>query len=117
MGSGPACSMRSCPKGADPVAYNYKVTNSIQGIYFRTFAPDRLHVGTEATMHQFLKDKPSTLYFTITYTDEYNDEWTTAVTTVRYTTFCEAATLNVPGTQMMVTQLLNFLKPKSVLFP
>jgi len=40
-------------------------------------------------MHQFLKDKPSKVYFTITYTDEYNDEWTTAVSTIDYTTFCE----------------------------
>lgn len=90
--TGPACSMRSCPKGADPVAYNYRVTNSIQGIYFRTFAPDQLHVADEASMHQFLKDKPSKVYFTITYTDEYNDEWTTAVTTIDYTTFCETGT-------------------------
>jgi len=99
--------LRSCPKGADPVAYNYKVTNSIQGIYFRTFAPDKQHVKTEATQHQFLKDKPSKLFFTITYTDEYNDEWTTAVTTVDYTSFCSAATGSAKGGICLSTPTLN----------
>jgi len=100
--------MRSCPKGADPVVYNYKITNSIQGIYFRTFAPDRNHVATEATMHQFLKDKPSKVYFTITYTDEYNDEWTTAVTTIDYTTFCDFATGDATGGVCLSTPTTNY---------
>jgi hypothetical protein len=73
------------------------VTNSIQGIYFRTFAPDKLHVATEATMHQFLKDKPSKVYFTLTYTDEYNDEWTTAAATIDYNSFCYSATGSAKG--------------------
>jgi len=90
--SGPACSLRSCPRGADPVAYNYKITNSIQGIYFRTFAPDRSHVETEEKQNQFLKDKPKKVYFTVTFTDEYNDEWTTSANTIDYTTFCEQMT-------------------------
>jgi hypothetical protein len=97
--------MRSCPKGADPVVYNYKVTDSIQGIYFRTFAPDKLHVATDETMQQFLKDKPETLFFTVTYTDEYNDEWTTSVTTLDYTTFCEKA---VEGAICISTPTMNY---------
>jgi len=106
--TGPACSMRSCPKGADPVIYNYKVTDSIQGIYFRTFAPDKLHVDTEQKQHQFLKDKPSIVYFTITYTDEYNDEWTTAVTTIDYTSFCKAATGSAKGAICLSTPTTNY---------
>jgi len=106
--SGPACSMRSCPKGADPVAYNYKVTDSIQGIYFRTFAPDRLHVATEADMHKFLKDKPSRVFFTITFTDEYNDEWTTAASTVEYTTFCLKATAPAKGGVCLSTPKMDY---------
>jgi len=112
--TGPACSMRSCPKGADPVVYNYKITNSIQGIYFRTFAPDRNHVATEETMHQFLKDKPSKVFFTITYTDEYNDEWTTAVTTIDYTTFCDFATgLTATGGICLSTPTTNYVSSGS----
>ena len=106
--TGPACSMRSCPKGADPVIYNYKITDSIQGIYFRTFAPDRLHVDTEPKMHQFLKDKPSRVYFTITFTDEYNDEWTTSVTTIEYTSFCKAATGTAKGAVCLSTPTTNY---------
>jgi hypothetical protein len=98
--------MRSCPKGADPVVYNYKVTDSIQGIYFRTFAPDKLHVKTDETMQQFLKDKPETLFFTVTYTDEYNDEWTTSVTTLDYTTFCEKA---VEGAICLSTPTMGYM--------
>jgi len=106
--SGPACSMRSCPKGADPVVYNYKVTDSIQGIYFRTFAPDKLHVQREEDQEQFLKDKPSKLFFTVTYTDEYNDEWTTSVTTLDYTTFCEKATGAGKGTICISTPTIPY---------
>jgi len=106
--SGPACSLRSCPKGADPVVYNYQITDSVQGIYFRTFAPDKLHVATDETMQQFLKDKPSKLFFTITYTDEYNDEWTTSVTTLDYTTFCEKATGSAKGAICISTPTMNY---------
>jgi len=100
--------MRSCPKGADPVVYNYKVTDSIQGIYFRTFAPDKLHVTREEDQEQFLKDKPSKLFFTVTYTDEYNDEWTTSVTTLDYTTFCEKATGAGKGTICISTPTIPY---------
>jgi len=91
------------------VIYNYKITDSIQGIYFRTFAPDKAHVKTEAKQHQFLKDKPSKVYFTLTYTDEYNDEWTTAVTTIDYTSFCKAATgsANTTGAICLSTPTTN----------
>merc|ERR1711881_237510 len=106
--SGPACSMRSCPRGADPVVYNYKVTDSIQGIYFRTFAPDKLHVTREEDQEQFLKDKPSKLFFTVTYTDEYNDEWTTSVTTLDYTTFCDKATGTTKGAICLSTPTINY---------
>merc|ERR1711881_582430 len=67
-----------------------------------------LHVATEATQHQFLKDKPTTVYFTITYTDEYNDEWTTAVTTVDYTSFCLKATGSAKGAICLSTPTINY---------
>jgi len=106
--TGPACSLRSCPKGADPVVYNYKITDSVQGIYFRTFAPDKRHFEKEESQHKFLKDKPSKVYFTITYTDEYNDEWTTAITTLDYTTFCQKTTGSVKGAICLSTPTLNY---------
>lgn len=89
--TGPSCGQRSCPRGADPVTYNYKVTDSIQGIYFRTFAPDKQHVWNVTAQQDFLKDKPSKVFFTVTFTDEYDDEWTTRALSVDYTTFCRSA--------------------------
>jgi len=59
-------------------------------------------------MQQFLKDKPSKLYFTVTFTDEYSDEWTTSVTTLDYTTFCEAATGGAPGAICLSTPTLSY---------
>merc|ERR1712048_149298 len=71
-------------------------------------APDQAHVTDEASMHKFLKDKPSKVYFTITYTDEYNDEWTTAVTTIDYTSFCKAATGSAKGAVCLSTPTTNY---------
>lgn len=89
--TGPHCGMRSCPKGADPILYRYKVTDSVQGIYWRTFASDQ-KVTLDENEHEkidFLKDKPSKVYYTITFTDEYNDEWSTQLLSIDYTSFCK----------------------------
>lgn len=95
--TGPSCSQRSCPKGADPVLYNYKVTDSVQGIYFRTFVPDKNHVKSATRQQEFLADKPSKVHFTVTFKDEYNDEWTTSLMSVDYTSFCDSDPDNKHG--------------------
>merc|ERR1712000_587188 len=52
--SGPDCSQRDCPRGADPVANALVVTNSVQGIFWRTFYGEAASTDTEM---EFMKDK------------------------------------------------------------
>lgn len=68
---GPDCSMRSCPHGADPVQYAQYVTNSIQGIYW-TDMDSSAQIGED-------------VYYTVTYTDEFGDEWTSSLLSIGYT--------------------------------
>merc|ERR1712072_430664 len=86
--SGPSCAQRSCPKGADPVLYALEVTNSVQGIFWRSFNK----VGATAQAEQvFAKRMPSTVHYTITFTDEYGDEHVTSLLSVEYKSHCETA--------------------------
>jgi len=84
--SGPACSMRDCPRGADPVENAQVVTNSIQGIYWNNYylaaAAD-----TDAAV-EFLKDKPDKVHYTLTFTDEFEDEWVTQLLSIDYNSTC-----------------------------
>jgi len=68
---GPDCSMRSCPHGADPVQYAQYVTNSIQGIYWSEM-DSSAQIGED-------------VYYTVTYTDEFGDEWTSSLLSIGYT--------------------------------
>jgi len=87
--SGPSCSLRECPRGADPVQNAQVVTNSIQGIYWNSYF---LGTATDIdTSVEFLKDKPSKVYYTLTFTDEFDDEWVTQLLTVDYTSTCAVA--------------------------
>jgi len=67
---GPDCSMRSCPRGADPVEYAQYVTNSIQGIYWAEMDTS-VQVGED-------------VFYTVTYSDEFGDEWTTSLLSIGY---------------------------------
>jgi len=82
---GPACSLRSCPRGADPVKYALAVTNSVQGIFWATFNA-AINDKTEALA--YAKDKPSTVFYTLTYTDEFGDEFVTSLLSVEYHSEC-----------------------------
>jgi len=62
--------MRQCLRGADPVEYAQTVTNSIQGIYWGNM-DSTVNVG-------------SSVYYTVTFTDEFGDEWTTSLLSVEY---------------------------------
>jgi len=88
--SGPSCSLRECPRGADPVENAQVVTNSIQGIYWNSYVETGVD-SIDAAIN-FLEDKPDKVYYTLTFTDEYNDEWTTQLLTVDYTSTCDTAT-------------------------
>lgn len=85
--SGPACSMRDCPRGADPVQFALEVTNSVQGIFWRSFNK----ASTTAEKDQVYADRmPSTVHYTITFTDEYGDEHVTSLLSVEYKSDCTA---------------------------
>merc|ERR1711934_397509 len=83
--SGPSCAQRSCPKGADPVLYALEVTNSVQGIFWRSFNKAGANVNAEQI---YAKRMPSTVHYTITFTDEYGDEHVTSLLSVEYKSHC-----------------------------
>jgi hypothetical protein len=84
--SGPSCAQRDCPKGADPVLYALEVTNSVQGIFWRSFNGAGAAVDKEQT---YAARMPSTVHYTITFTDEYGDEHVTSLLSVEYKSHCE----------------------------
>jgi len=86
--SGPDCSLRDCPKGADPVLYALEVTNSVQGIFWRSFNKKVANANAEQA---YAMRMPSTVHYTITFTDEYGDEHVTSLLSVEYKSACTAA--------------------------
>jgi hypothetical protein len=66
---GPDCSLRSCPRGADPVFYAHYVTNSVQGIVFKKHSAANVH---------------DSVYYTVTATDDFGDAWTTRLMSIDY---------------------------------
>lgn len=85
--SGPSCSLRECPRGADPVQNAQVVTNSVQGIYWNSYFNDTIADSDVAI--DFLQDKPEKVYYTITFTDEFDDEWVTQLLTIDYVSSCD----------------------------
>merc|ERR550539_1693273 len=86
--SGPSCAQRDCPRGADPVLYALEVTNSVQGIFWRSFNKG---VASAAAEQAYASSMPSTVHYTITFTDEYGDEHVTSLLSVEYKSDCTAA--------------------------
>merc|ERR1712199_149152 len=82
---GPSCAMRECPRGADPVQYALEVTNSVQGIFWRSFNGAAANANAE---QEYAKDKPSKVHYTITFKDEYGDEHVTSLLSVDYKSTC-----------------------------
>jgi len=86
--TGPDCSLRQCPSGADPVKHSDKVTTSLQKITWGT-------IGYEGTFFEqddsFDKVMNGPVYFTVTVSDEYGDEWTTNTLSIEYATTCDTA--------------------------
>jgi len=79
--------MRECPRGADPVLYALEVTNSVQGIFWRSF---NKAANTAQKEQVYAVRMPSTVHYTITFTDEYGDEHVTSLLSVEYKSDCSA---------------------------
>jgi len=79
--------MRECPRGADPVQYALEVTNSVQGIFWRSFNGAAANANAE---QNYASDKPSKVHYTITFKDEYGDEHVTSLLSVEYKSDCTA---------------------------
>jgi len=85
--NGPDCSLRDCPKGADPVLYALEVTNSVQGIFWRSFNKPSTSAAAD---QEYAARMPSNVHYTITFTDEYGDEHVTSLLSVEYKSECDA---------------------------
>ena len=74
--TGPGCELRVCPAGVDPVQAANIDTSRFYQIGFKTLT------GFDADVFYQVPFGPVT--WTITLTDEYGDEWTTALLTTNY---------------------------------
>jgi hypothetical protein len=85
--TGPSCSLRKCPVGVDPIANVYTNTDSVWKIEFSTYN----ETVYDTTNMRYLPN--GEVHWTMTYTDEMGDEWTTSAVTSYYQTRC-AGTLD-----------------------
>lgn len=85
--SGPDCSIRQCPVGPDPVKHSDKVTTSLQKITFGAFTYEKEYLTGNADAFDKILSGP--VYFTVTVTDDFGDEWTTNTMSIEYATSCE----------------------------
>jgi len=82
--SGPSCSMRKCPVGVDPISTVYVDTSSVWKIEFLAVGD-----GSSTTLYdgdKYMPDGP--VHWTMTYTDEMGDEWTSSAVTSYYQAHC-----------------------------
>lgn len=101
--SGPSCSMRECPRGADPVENAQVVTTSIQAIYWNSYFDSTATAVDDAIA--FLEDKPSKVFYTLTFTDEFDDEWVTQLLTVDYASICDSTDGCISAPVANITEL------------
>lgn len=80
--SGPSCSLRKCPMGVDPISTVYVDTSSVWRIEFKEYEATLYDSSTE------LYAPNGEFHWTITYTDEMGDEWTTSAVTSYYQADC-----------------------------
>jgi len=78
---GPDCSIRACPKGIDPVEFTYTNADSVYKIEFHEVAKQAWNTGK-------LPNGPT--FFTLTYTDDFGDVWTTHAITIYHQANCHA---------------------------
>merc|ERR1719399_2714728 len=89
--SGPDCSIRQCPVGPYPVKHSDKVTTSLQKISFGAFTYEKEYL--TANTDAFDKILSGPVYFTVTVTDDFGDEWTTNTMSIEYATSCETSAM------------------------
>jgi len=70
------------------VLYALEVTNSVQGIFWRSFNKPST---TEKEDQEYAAKMPSNVHYTITFTDEYGDEHVTSLLSVEYKSECTAS--------------------------
>lgn len=90
--TGPSCSLRKCPVGVDPISNVYVNTESIWQISFDKVDDTVYNAGTGRHLPN------GEVHWTMTYTDEMGDEWTTSAVTSYYSTACATDDTNTdPG--------------------
>jgi hypothetical protein len=77
--SGPDCSVRECPRGIDPVEFTYANADSLYKLEFPALPKQAWNTGK-------LPNGPT--YFTLTYTDDFGDVWTTHAITMYHQANC-----------------------------
>jgi len=86
--SGPDCSTRECPKGIDPVEFTYKNVDSVYKIEFKSVgAVNQVALKIGDKWNKGIMPNGPT-YFTLTYLDDFGDEWTTHAITMYYQANC-----------------------------
>jgi hypothetical protein len=70
------------------VLYALEVTNSVQGIFWRSFNSPAGST-SEQQNQEYAARMPSNVHYTITFTDEYGDEHVTSLLSVEYKSFCD----------------------------
>jgi len=83
--TGPSCSLKKCESGVDPIANVYVNTDSVWKIEFSQWNSTMYDESTG----NYLPNGP--VHWTMTYTDEMGDEWTTSAVTSYYQTACGGA--------------------------
>lgn len=76
--SGPRCQYRDCPRGVDPIEMNGRDASHFQQIQFMTRTDTKANFG---------KLPYGDVHFTVSFTDEYQDVWTTSLMSVTYDVF------------------------------
>lgn len=83
--SGPACQHRVCPTGLDPIEASNVDTSTFQRIAFRGFDANTFNSDTaQADLDTFAVLPFGDVKFTITVEDDFGNEWTTELLTVKY---------------------------------
>jgi len=81
--TGPDCSTRECPKGIDPVEFTYSNADSVYKLEFHALPSQAWNTG-------LLPNGPT--YFTLSYTDDFGDIWTTHAITIYHQANCATDT-------------------------
>lgn len=76
--SGPRCQYRDCPRGLDPIEMNGRDASHFQQIQFMSRTDTKANFG---------KLPYGDVSFTLSFTDEYMDVWTTSLMSVTYDVF------------------------------